>query len=75
MPGTLLLFQKPQKWQLGFGSFCIMLFIICLNCARLQLSLVPESFFLPLLEETFASVQAWQQRVPGPGSQILASLK
>ena len=75
VPGTLLLFQKSQKWQLGFGSFCVMLFIICLICACLQLSLVPESFFLLLLEETFDLVQAWQQRVLGPGSQIPASLK
>ena len=33
MHNTLLFLQTLQKWQLGFfGSFCILLFLICLNC-------------------------------------------
>ena len=30
---TPLLLPKSQKYQLGFWSFCILLFIICSNCA------------------------------------------
>ena len=42
---TLLLLLAPQKWQFGFWSFCILLFIICPNYACVQLLLVPYSFF------------------------------
>ena len=43
---TLLLLPAPQKWQLGFWSFCILLFIICPKCACTQLFLVPYIFFV-----------------------------
>ena len=39
------LLPTPQKWQLGFWSFCI-LFIICPNGACTQLFLVPYRFFV-----------------------------
>ena len=43
MHRTLLLFLTPQKWQLGFGSFCILLFLVCTTA---QLFLVPYSLFV-----------------------------
>ena len=43
---TLFLLPPLQKWQLGFWSFCILLSIICPNCACMQLFLVPHSFFV-----------------------------
>ena len=42
----LLLLWIPQKWQLGFWPFCILLFIICPNCPCTQLFLVPYSCFV-----------------------------
>ena len=41
----LCLFPAPQKWQLGFWSFSILLSICCLNCTCTQLFLVPYSSF------------------------------
>ena len=45
-PDTLILLPAPQKWQLGFWSLCIWLFMIRPNCACTQLFLVPYSFFV-----------------------------
>ena len=42
---TLLLLPVLQKWQLNFFVFCILLSIICPNCACTQLFSVPYSFF------------------------------
>ena len=42
---ALLLLPALQKWQMGFWSFCILLSIICPNCACIHLILVPYSFF------------------------------
>ena len=36
------LLPTPQKWQLGFWSFCVWLFIICLNCPCVQLFVVVQ---------------------------------
>ena len=46
MRRTLLLLGVPQKWQLGFLSFCILLFITCPNLTCMQLFLVLSSFFV-----------------------------
>ena len=40
MHSILILVLAPQKWQLGFWSFYISLFIICQNCTCEQLFLV-----------------------------------
>ena len=42
----LILFLAPHKWQLGFWSFCILLFIICPKGTCRQLFLVPYDFFV-----------------------------
>lgn len=39
MESTQLLLPAPEKHKLVFGLFCIMLFIICPNCASMQLFL------------------------------------
>ena len=79
MHSTLLLLPASQMWAVvGFQSFCPLFFIICSNCTRMQLFFVPYSFFfffffvfcIFLLNEMFVQVQALQQRVPGPRSQI-----
>ena len=69
MNSTLLLFLTPQKWQLGFWSFCIFLFLVC---TATQLLLVPYSFFVFCCwRKQFVQEQALQQRVPSPSlSQI-----
>ena len=62
-PDTLFLPLALQKWQLGFWSFCILLSIICPNCACTHLFLVPHSFFVFCCSR-IVQVQALQQRVP-----------
>ena len=67
---TVLLLPAPQKWQLGFWSFGILLSIRCPNCTCTQLFLVPYYFFVFCwLKAVFVQVQALQQRVLGPRSQ------
>ena len=46
MHSTLLLLPALQIQQLGFVSLCILLSIICPNCACTQLFLVPYNFFV-----------------------------
>ena len=62
-----ILYHRATREAPGFWSFCVLLSIICPNCAGTQLFLVPDSFFVfLLLEESFVQVQALQPRVPGP---------
>ena len=70
-PDTLFLLPAPQKCQLCFWSLCILLFIICPNCACTQLFLVPYSFFVfcCLRRRVFGRKQC------SKGPQVTACLK
>ena len=72
---TLLLLRALQECQMGFfWSFCI-LSIIRPKCTCMQLFSVPYSFFVFCCLETFVQVQALQQRISGPRSQVPACLE
>ena len=43
---VLLLLPAPGKWQLGFWSLCILLFMICPSCTSRQVFVVPCSLFV-----------------------------
>ena len=68
---TLILLPAPQKWQLGFWSFCILLFInLPQPCMHTVISSPLEFLCILLLkEEMSVQVQALQQSVPGLRSQ------
>ena len=62
------LLPMPQKGQLGFWSFCILLFSVSHNCTYTRLFIMS----CILLQETFVQVQALQQRVPDPRCQPIS---
>ena len=61
---VLLLLPAPGKWQLGFWSLCILLFMICPSCTSRQVFVVPCSLFV------FCS---WGDVCPGVSSDGKAS--
>ena len=74
MRSTLLLILTPQKRQLCFGSFCILLFIICPNCTCMQLFLVPSNFFVfCYLRKCLSTCKHCSKcfQVPGPSLSLL----
>ena len=63
-----------QKWQLGFLTFCILLFIICPNCAWVQLFLVPYRFFVFCCSGAVSPGASTEKRFPVPRSQLVSML-
>lgn len=75
IPSSLCLFPAPQKWQLGFWPFSILLSIPCLNCTCTQLFLVPYYSFVFCCSRRCLSRCLSRCKCCCKGSQIPACLR